>query len=78
MTTSRSRTSRDPPLPHSFRRVVILVALAVAAVAAAGWRSEPDTASPQLSLASKQLRLTQTQAHKALVKMPNAKPGQVV
>jgi len=57
--------------------VVILVALAVAAVATAGWRSEPDAASPQLSLASEQLRLTQTQAHKALIKMPDAKPGQV-
>ena len=67
-------TRRFPVLPAV---VVILVALAVAAVAAAGWRSEPDAASPQLSLASKQLRLTQTQAHKALIKMPNTKPGQV-
>ena len=67
-------TRRFPVLPAV---VVILVALAVAAVATAGWRSEPDAASPQLSLASKQLRLTQTQAHKALIKMPDAKPGQV-
>jgi len=67
-------TRRIPVAPAL---VVILVALAIAAAAAAAWRSEPDAASPQLSLASKQLRLRQTQAHKALVKVPNAKPGEV-
>jgi len=67
-------TRRLPVLPAL---VVILVALAVAAVATAGWRSQPDAASPQLSLASKQLRLVQTQTNKALIKMFNARPGQV-
>lgn len=57
--------------------VTILVALAIAAVAAAGWRSEPQAASPQLNIASKQLRLVQTQANKALIKLSNAKPGRV-
>lgn len=46
-------------------------------MAAAGWRSEPGAPSPQLNLASKQLRLVQTQANKALIKLSNAKPGQV-
>jgi len=67
-------TRRMPLLPAA---AVILVALAVAAVAAAGWRSEPQAPTPQLNLASKQLRLAQTQANKALIKLSNAKPGQV-
>jgi hypothetical protein len=54
-----------------------VVALAVAIVAAAAWRSQPKADVPQLSLASKHLRLTQTHANKALIKMSNAKPGQV-
>lgn len=67
-------TRRSPVVPAL---AVILVALAVAAVAAAAWRSEPQAPSPQLNLASKQLRLVQTQANKALIKLSNAKPGQV-
>jgi hypothetical protein len=55
---------------------VILAALAVAAVAAAGWRSAPQADPPHLSLASKQMRVLQTQANKALIRIPNAKPGQ--
>jgi hypothetical protein len=57
--------------------VVTVIALAVALVAAAAWRSQPQAGPPQLSLASKHLRLTQTNANKALIKMRNAKPGQV-
>lgn len=57
--------------------VVVLVALAVAVAAAAPWRSQPAAASPQLNLTSNQLRLAQTRANTALVRLPNAKPGQV-
>jgi hypothetical protein len=67
-------TRRFPIVPTL---AVALVALAIAAVAAAGWRSEPQAVSPQLSLASNQLRLVQTQANQALIKLTNAKPGQV-
>jgi hypothetical protein len=67
-------TRRFPIVPTL---AVALVGLAIAAVAAAGWRSEPQAVSPQLNLASKQLRLVQTQANKALIKLSNAKPGQV-
>lgn len=57
--------------------VVALIALAVGA-AAATWTSQPEDApSPQLSLASNQLRFAQTRENKALIKMGNAKPGQV-
>lgn len=57
--------------------VVILFSLAVAAVAASAWKSEPSAASPQLALTSKHLKLSQTRANQALIKLPNAKPGQV-
>jgi hypothetical protein len=58
----------------------IVIALAVAAAAAAAWRSaqpQPQADAPQLSLASKQLHLTQTAANQALIRMFNARPGQV-
>ena len=64
-------------LPVAPALLAILVALALAAVAAAGWRSQPQADPPSLSLASKQLHLVQTQANKALIKMFNARPGQV-
>jgi hypothetical protein len=67
-------TRRFPAAPAL---VVILVALAIAAAAAAAWRSEPQAPSPQQNLAAKQLRLVQTQANKALIRLSNAKPGQV-
>jgi hypothetical protein len=57
--------------------LVATIALTVAVVAAAAWRSQPQADPPQLSLSSKHLRLTQTKANKALIKMRNAKPGQV-
>ena len=56
--------------------VATVIALAVLVVVAA-WRSEPRAEPPQLSLASKRLRLKQTHANKALAKMSNAKPGKV-
>jgi len=57
--------------------VVALIALAVAAAAAAPWKSQPNVPSPRLALASNTLRFAQTQANKALIKMFNARPGQV-
>jgi len=57
--------------------VAIVVALAVAVVAAAAWRSQPRADTPRLTLAPTHLRITQTQANKALITMPNAKAGQV-
>jgi len=54
-----------------------VIALAVLVAAATVWRSEPRAEPPQLSLASKRLRLKQTHANKALIKLSNAKPGQV-
>jgi hypothetical protein len=54
-----------------------LVVIVITAVAAAGWRSEPQAESPQLNLASNRLHLVQTLPNQALIKMPNAKPGQV-
>jgi hypothetical protein len=57
--------------------VATVIALALLVGAATAWRSQPHADQPQLSLASKRLRLTQTHANKALIKMSNAKPGQV-
>ena len=57
--------------------VAIAIALALLVGAATAWRSQPRTDPPQLSLASKRLRLTQTHANRALIEMSNAKPGQV-
>jgi hypothetical protein len=57
--------------------VATVIALAVVVVAATAWRTQPRADSPQLSLASKRLRLKQTHANKALIKMSNARPGQV-
>jgi hypothetical protein len=57
--------------------VIGLVALAVAAAAASPWRSNPSAPSPQLSLASNTLHIAQTQANRALIKMTNARPGEV-
>lgn len=65
------RLSRGPVL------VATVIALAVLVVAATAWRSQPRAEPPQLSLASKRLRLKQTHANKALIKMSNAKPGRV-
>jgi hypothetical protein len=67
-------TRRFPVVPVL---VVILFSLAVAAVAASAWKSEPAASSPQLALTSQHLRLSQTRANQALIKLPNAKPGQV-
>lgn len=64
-------TRRFPVAP------ALVVALAIVAAAAAAWRSEPQAPPPQLNLASRQLRLVQTQANKALIKLSNAKPGRV-
>jgi hypothetical protein len=57
--------------------VVVLFSLAVAAVAASAWKSKPSAASPQLALDSHHLRLSQTRPNQALIKFPNAKPGEV-
>jgi hypothetical protein len=57
--------------------VAVVLALAIAAVAAAAWRSGPQADSPQLSLTSNQLNLQQSEANKALIRLSNAKPGQV-
>jgi len=66
-------------LPIAPALVAIVIALAIAAVAAAAWRAEPNAPSPALNLTSggKQVRLAQTQANQALIKMFNARPGQV-
>jgi hypothetical protein len=65
---------RSPIVPAL---VLIAIALGIAAVAAAAWRSQPQAGSPSLSLSSKQLQLAQTAANQALIKMFNARPGQV-
>jgi len=57
---------------------IVVLALAVAAAAAvSGLRTEKVSGTPKLSLAGSQLRFTQTRANQALIRLPNAKPGQV-
>jgi hypothetical protein len=67
--------TRRFPLPPAL--VAILFALAVAAVASSSWKSPPGTVSPKLALTAQQLRLSQTSANQALIRLPNAKPGQM-
>lgn len=55
----------------------ILLALAVAAAAFSPWGTGADHAGPRLDLAAKRLRLAQSRANEALIKLPNAKPGQI-
>jgi hypothetical protein len=55
----------------------IFLALAVAALAFSSLGTPPGSARPKLELAGDKLRLTQTRAGQALIKLPNAKPGQV-
>jgi hypothetical protein len=60
--------------------IAILFALAVAAFASSSWKSEGEpTASsgPRLDLAGQQLRFAQTRANQTLIRLPNAKPGQI-
>jgi hypothetical protein len=55
----------------------IVLALAVAAAAFAAWRPEAHEQGPELTLAPQRLQFVQTKANEALIKLPNAKPGQV-
>jgi hypothetical protein len=57
--------------------LMIGIALAVAGVAFASWHSKPGAPNARLGLASKQLHIAQTRANEALIRLPNAKPGQV-
>jgi hypothetical protein len=64
---------RLPIIPAA---IAALAALAVAAFASS-WSPGLSPAEPKLTLAGQQLRLTQSRANEALIKLPNAKPGQV-
>jgi hypothetical protein len=64
-------------LPLAPALVAIFLALAVAAVAAQAWRSDPSASSAQLALASPKTRIAQTKPNEALIQLPNAKPGQI-
>jgi hypothetical protein len=68
---------RLPVIPGA---IAILIALAVAALASSSWKSEGDpsaSSDPRLELAGQKLRLAQTEANEALIRFPNAKPGQI-
>jgi hypothetical protein len=55
----------------------IILALGIAAAAFAAWRPVTDEQGPQLELAPNRLHFAQTRANQALIKLPNAKPGQI-
>jgi hypothetical protein len=55
----------------------IALALAVAAAAFSTWDTAHDPGGPKLTLAGDEVHLVQTRAGQALIKLPNAKPGQV-
>jgi hypothetical protein len=55
----------------------IVLALAVAAVAFAAWRPATHEQGTRLELVGHKLQFSQTRANQALVKVPNAKPGQI-
>jgi hypothetical protein len=56
---------------------LIVVALAVAAFAFSGWRTTKRSGVPRLGFTSHNMQLSQTQPDQALIRLPNAKPGQV-
>jgi len=56
---------------------VIALALAVAAAAFTRWDTAADAQGPKLTLSGDTVRLVQTRANQALIKLPNARPGQV-
>jgi len=55
----------------------IALALAVAAAAFSTWDTAHDAGAPRLTLAGDKVRLVQSRAGQALIKLPNAKPGQI-
>jgi hypothetical protein len=60
--------------------VVLALAVAVVALASSTWRSEGHPAAssePTLALAGQTLRFAQTRTNQALIRLPNAKPGQI-
>lgn len=65
---------RIPILPTL---AMIVLALFVAAVAFASWHPAAKGRTARLELAPNHLRLAQTKTNQALVKLPNAKPGQI-
>jgi hypothetical protein len=56
---------------------VIVLALAVAAAAFSNWDTNQRPQHPSLTLAGDDVKLVQSRADEALIKLPNAKPGQV-
>jgi hypothetical protein len=64
-------------LPIIPAALAALAALAVAAIASSSWSPGLSPTEPKLTLAGQQLRISQTRANQALIKLPNAKPGQV-
>ncbi len=67
-------SGRAPILPTL---ATIAVALIVAAVAFASWHPGAGGRTARLELASRHLRFAQTRPNQALIKLPNAKPGQL-
>lgn len=68
----------SPRVPIFSTVAIIVLALAVAGAAAfSGWRTDKGPEGPKISLAGSRLGFTQTEANQALIKLPNAKPGQV-
>jgi len=55
----------------------IVLALGIAAAAFAAWQPATGQQGPRLDLAPKQLRFVQSKPNQALIKLPNAKPGQI-
>lgn len=55
----------------------IILALGAAAIAFAAWHPAPNEGGPKLELVGRKLQFTQTRANQALIKLPNAKPGQI-
>ena len=66
--------SRRPIIPTL---AMIVVALTVAAVAFASWHPPRQSREPHLVFASNHLVLTQTSPNQALIRLPNARPGQM-
>jgi hypothetical protein len=65
---------RLPVLPAL---AAIVLALTVAAIAFAAWQPATNEHGPRLELAGQTLKLSQTKANQALIKLGNAKPGQI-
>jgi hypothetical protein len=72
--------SRRLPIIPGAIAIVLALTVAVVALASSSWRSEGHPAAssdPTLALAGQKLHFTQTRTNEALIRLPNAKPGQI-